>query len=70
MKQGLDSMSKKRFLKQIKSFESLIGIHKEKINKEKTKLIPNTNLIKHWEKEIQVFSDEITKVEKRLKRGG
>lgn len=63
-------MGKKRFLKQTKSFEFLIGIHTEKIDKEKTKLTPDKNLIKHWEKEIQVFSDEITKAEKRLKRGG
>lgn len=63
-------MGKKRFLKQIKSFESLIRRHKEKVDKEKNKLTPDKNLIKHWEKEIQVFSGEITKAEKRLKRGG
>lgn len=63
-------MSKKRFIKQIKSFENLIRKHNEKIEKEKNKPIPDLNLIKYWEKEIRIFTEEIIKAEKRLKRGG
>lgn len=63
-------MGKKKFLKQIKSFESLIRKHKDKIGDEETKPIPDRNLIKYWEKEISIFSGEIIKAEKRLKRGG
>ncbi|TVM02710.1 MAG: hypothetical protein CV087_08940 [Candidatus Brocadia sp. WS118] len=62
-------MGKKRFLKQIKSFEELIYKHKEKIEKEKVKPVPNVNLIRYWEKEIQVFMVEIEKAKKRLERG-
>ena len=59
-------MGKRRFLKQIKSFEKLIHKHKEKIEKEKIKPVPDVNLIRYWEKEIQVFMDEIVKAKKRI----
>jgi len=62
-------MSKRRFLKQIKSFEKLIRQHKDKIEKEKTKSVPERGLIKYWEREIIVYTEEIEKANKRLKRG-
>ncbi|NUN23479.1 MAG: hypothetical protein HUU09_08415 [Candidatus Jettenia caeni] len=62
-------MGKRQFLKQIKSLEGLIQIHKEKIEKEKCKTTPDLNLIKYWEKEIEVFRNEIIKAKKRLNRG-
>jgi len=61
-------MSKKRFLKQIESFEKLIRVHKEKIEKEKAKPVPDSGLIKYWEREISVYTDEIVKANRRLKR--
>ena len=61
-------MSKKRFLKQIESFEKLIHVHKEKIEKEKAKPVPDSGLIKYWEREISVYTDEIVKANRRLKR--
>ena len=62
-------MSKKRYLKQIKSFEQLILKHKEKIAMEKAKPIPDSGLINYWEREINVYTDEIEKANRRLKRG-
>ena len=62
-------MNKKRYLKQIKSFEYLILTHREKIVKEKAKAVPDSGLIKYWEREIKVYTDEIEKANKRLKRG-
>ena len=47
-------MSKKRFLKQIESLEKLIRKHKEKIELEKTKSIPDSGLIKYWKNEIKL----------------
>lgn len=67
--EGLIFMGKRRFLKQIKSFEDLIHKHEEKIEKEKIKPVPDVNLIRYWEKEIQVFMDEIVKAKKRIERG-
>ena len=62
-------MSKKRFFKQIKSFECLILKHKEKIELEKAKSVPDVGLIKYWEKEIKVYMCELKKAKKRLNRG-
>ncbi len=62
-------MGKRRFFKQIISFEKLILKHKEKIEKEKIKPVPDKDLIRYWEKEIQVFMDEIVKAKKRIERG-
>lgn len=62
-------MGKKRFLKQIKSFEDLIRKHKGKIEKEKAKPLPDSGLIRYWEREIKIYTDEIAKAKKRLKRG-
>ena len=62
-------MSKRRFLKQIKSFENLICEHKDKIEKENAKAAPDKGLIKYWEREIVVYTEEIEKAKKRVKRG-
>ena len=62
-------MGKRQFIKQIKSFEGLIHKHKEKIENEKVKPLPDVNMIRYWEKEIQVFMNEIGKAGKRLERG-
>jgi len=62
-------MSKRRFLKQIKSFEKLIHEHKDKIEKEKAKSVPDRGLIKYGEREIIVYTEEIEKANKRLKKG-
>jgi hypothetical protein len=59
-----------RFLKQIKSFEKLIQEHKEKIEKEKARPVPDSGLIKYWEREVKVYKEEIAKAKRRLKRGG
>jgi len=57
-------------LKSIKSFEKLILEHEEKIAEEKFKPIPNTGLIKYWEREVLIYKEEIAKANRRLKRGG
>ena len=46
-----------------------VNKHKEKIENEKVKPLPDVNMIRYWEKEIQVFMNEIVKAEKRLERG-
>lgn len=53
----------------MRSFEHLILTHKEKIAKEKNKPVPDSGLIRYWEREIKVYSEEIEKASKRLKRG-
>lgn len=62
-------MGKKRFLKQIKSFEDLIRKHTEKMEKEKAKPVPDLGLIKYWEREVKVYTDEIAKAKRRLNKG-
>lgn len=62
-------MSKKQFIKQIKSFEKLIEEHEGKIAREKVQSSPDFNLIRYWEKEVKVFINEISKAKKRLERG-
>jgi hypothetical protein len=62
-------LSKKRIFKSIKSFEKLILEHEEKIAKEKSKPIPNTGLMKYWEREMLIYKEEIVKANRRLKRG-
>ena len=57
-------------MKQIKSFEKLIQEHKEKIEKEKARPVPDSGLIKYWEREVKVYKEEIAKAKRRLKRGG
>ncbi|TAL53705.1 MAG: hypothetical protein EPN86_04275 [Nanoarchaeota archaeon] len=62
-------MNKRRLLKSIKSFEKLISKHKEKIEREKRKSMPDTGLIRYWEKEIRIYTEEINKANRKLKRG-
>lgn len=62
-------MGKKKYLKQISSFNRLIDEHLNKIKMEEDKNIPNTKLINYWKKEIDNFRKELIKSEKRLKRG-
>lgn len=62
-------MSKKRFLKQIKSFEKLIVEHRNKIEMEKVKAVPDLGMIKYWEREIESYRLGIERANKRLKRG-
>jgi hypothetical protein len=42
--------------------------HLEKIALERSKEIPNIGLIKHWEKEVSAWQQEILRLEERLKR--
>ena len=56
-------------MKQVKSFEDLIRVHKEKIEKEKVKPVPDLGLIKYWEREVKVYTDEMEKAKRRLNRG-
>lgn len=63
-------MSKKRFLKQIKSFKSLIHIHKDKIDREKNQTNSRQKSDKILGKRNSGFLDEITKAKKGLNRGG
>ena len=62
-------MGKKKYIKQIQSFNRVISEHLEKINNEKLKNNPNDKLLHYWEKEIEKFKNEIIKSEKRLSRG-
>jgi hypothetical protein len=36
---------------------------------ERDKPVPDSGLIRYWEREIKVYTDEIEKANKRLKRG-
>ncbi|MGR3310951.1 MAG: hypothetical protein ACUZ77_09265 [Candidatus Brocadiales bacterium] len=56
-------------MKQIKSFEDLIREHKGKIEREKVKPVPDWGMIKYWEREVKVYTNEIVKSNKRLGRG-
>ncbi len=62
-------MGNKKYLKQISSFNKLIEEHRSKIAAEKTKNNPDLRLLNYWEKEIDKFKIELTKSEKRMKRG-
>ncbi len=62
-------MSKKRILKSIRSFEKLIIEHNEKIVKETSKSVPDKDLIRYWERELMIYTEEIEKARRRLKRG-
>lgn len=62
-------MGKKKFFKQIKSFERLITEHQNKIEMEKNKAVPDLGMIKYWEREIESYKIGIEKANRRLKRG-
>lgn len=62
-------MNKRRILKSIRSFEKLVVEHTEKIAEEKSRAVPDPGLIKYWEREIMIYTEEIEKARRRLKRG-
>jgi hypothetical protein len=62
-------MSKRQYLKQIKSLEVRIDEHKNKIETEKNKTTPDAGLIKFWEKEMEGYQKGLLKAMKRLQRG-
>ena len=61
-------MRKRSKLKGIESLKSQIREHQQKITEEKDKPIPNIGRIKHWEKELRAFENNILKLEQQLKR--
>ena len=62
-------MRKRRKRKGIESLKSQIREHEKKIAEEKSYPDPNLGLIKHWEREIRTFENEIRKIERQLTRG-
>jgi uncharacterized coiled-coil DUF342 family protein len=62
-------LSKKKFLKSVDSIRRQIEIHHEKIANEQRTLVPDENLIIHWQKEILGLQKSLTRAEKRLRRG-
>jgi hypothetical protein len=62
-------LSKKKFLKSLESIRRQIEIHHQKILNEQDKLVPDTNLINHWYKEIVGLNKSLIRAEKRLRRG-
>jgi len=61
-------MSKKEFLKQIRSLEERKREHENKVKSELRKASPDSNLIKYWQREIHAFDDAIRRAEKRVRR--
>jgi hypothetical protein len=61
-------MGKRNHLKAIKSLEARIAEHLDKIRVELQKEIPDSGLIRHWEKEIKAFENGIRQARKRLGR--
>jgi len=59
---------KQKYKDQIDAHYENIGHHKDKINNEKKKYVPDNGLIKKWNHEIKVFEGEVKKAEKRLYR--
>lgn len=59
-------MGNKNHKKAIDSFLKQIAKHQEKIKLELEKNFPDEGLIKHWEKEIRTFEENIQKKLKRL----
>jgi hypothetical protein len=62
-------LNKRRILKSIRSFEKLVVEHTEKIAEEKSRAVSDPGLIKYWEREIMIYTEEIEKARRRLKRG-
>ncbi len=61
-------MSKKEFLKQIRSLEERKREHENKVKSEQRKASPDYHLIKYWQREINAFDDAIRRAEKRVRR--
>ncbi|MEK6842810.1 MAG: hypothetical protein AABX84_03255 [Nanoarchaeota archaeon] len=59
-------MNKKTIRKAIASYEKIIRIHKEKINREEMKELPNLNLIEYWKKEIQSLENNEKKLKSKI----
>jgi peptidoglycan hydrolase CwlO-like protein len=62
-------LSKKKFLKSVESIRRQIEIHQQKILGEQEKIVPDCNLIGHWQKEILGLKKSLERAEKRLRRG-
>jgi ubiquinone biosynthesis protein UbiJ len=62
-------LSKKKFRKSVDSIRRQIEIHYEKIANEQRTLVPDENLIIHWQKEILGLQKSLDRAEKRLRRG-
>ena len=61
-------MSKKGKRKGIKTLRSNIREHQQKIANEKNKPVPDIGSIRHWEREIRTFENNVLKQERQLKR--
>jgi peptidoglycan hydrolase CwlO-like protein len=62
-------LSKKKFRKSVESIRQQIEIHHQKIENEQKKVVPDTNLINYWRKEITGLEKSLARAEKRLRRG-
>ena len=61
-------MSKKRKRKGLETLKSNIREHQKKIANEKNKPVPDIGSIRHWEREIRTFENDIRKRERQLMR--
>ena len=59
-------MGKRRHRRKKESREARIQEHREKIQQEKRKEIPDDGLIRHWEREIVAFETGIRSAQRRL----
>jgi peptidoglycan hydrolase CwlO-like protein len=50
----------------IQGLRNQIELHLEKIDFEQTKQEPNEELIRHWEQEIEAFTERLERLEARL----
>ena len=50
----------------IQGLQYQIDLHLDKINFERTKPAPNEELLYHWEREIEVFTQRLERLEARL----
>ena len=50
----------------IQGLRHQIDLHLGKINLEQAKLEPNEKMIRHWEREIDAFTDRLERLEARL----
>ena len=59
-------MGKRALKRRIQSLASRLEEHKSKIDLERLKSMPDSKLIRHWEKEISAFQKSIERALKRL----
>lgn len=50
----------------IQGLHNQIELHLDKINFEQTKSEPNEEMIRHWEREIDAFTERLERLETRL----